>query len=187
MNTSKIAVRYAKALFLLAREKELLTEIGADMIHFFDILSENKQIINLLESPAVKPPEKRKLVCSIFENILREQTMSFIYMVLKNKRERYFLDIARHFIKLHREHNQIKYATLKSAKTLGESIKSQITELIKSNYKTKEVILNEVVDKELIGGIVLRIDDVQIDASIATRLKTIKKELTATNIKTIGL
>lgn len=187
MNTSKIAVRYAKALFLLAKDKELLAEIGADMVQFFNALSENQVIMNLLESPAIKPSEKRKLVSSLFENTLHEHTMSFIYMVLKNKREKYFLDIARHFIKLHREHNRIKYATIKSAKTLGESVKIRIVELIKSNFNIKEVVLNEEVDKELIGGIVLRIDDIQIDASVATKLKTIEKELTDKNIKTIGL
>ncbi|MBP1665856.1 MAG: synthase subunit delta [Bacteroidetes bacterium] len=61
---------------------------------------------------------------------------------------------------------------------MDEKIKQQISDFISDSFKTK-VELKEIIDDDIIGGFMLRIEDKYIDASIKTKLNKIKKELLA--------
>jgi len=61
---------------------------------------------------------------------------------------------------------------------VDEKIKKQISDFISGTFKTK-VELKEVIDTDIIGGFMLRIEDKYIDASIRNKLHKIKKELLA--------
>jgi F-type H+-transporting ATPase subunit delta len=73
---------------------------------------------------------------------------------------------------------------LTTAVPVNDKIRKQIIEFISSEFKTK-VELNENVDKEIIGGFVLKVNDNFIDASIRNKLRKIKKELSVKFTKTI--
>jgi len=175
MNDSKISVRYSRALFQSALEKKLLDEVNADMLFITEIckLPETKEF---LHSPIIPPSKKT----SVFHNILGKNvqgiTLSLIDLVVKNGRETYIPAIARVFIHETMKYKGITQSVLTTAVKVDDKVKKQISDMISKIFKTT-VELEEIVDPEIIGGFVLRVDDSLIDASIKNKLRKIKKEL----------
>ena len=175
MNESRISVRYSRALFNLAIDKKLLDKVYLDMI-FISELCRLPLMKEVLESPIIVPSKKKDILHKVTGNEIQKITLSLLDMVVKNGRENYLPAIARVFISETKKHNGITESVLTTAVKVDDKIKNQITDFIADLFKTK-VELKEVVDKEIIGGFVLRIEDSYIDASIRNKLRKIEKEL----------
>lgn len=178
MNQSKISVRYAKALFSLAEEKNALEKTEQDLAQVYE-LCDNPDFRLLLESPVVQTSQKQKAFKELFQEKFDQRSLSFLNLVLKNKRELFLKDIARNFLDQARKHKGIKQATLVSAVRLDEPIVKKIEKLIAQQVKA-QVEITRQIDKSLIGGFILRIEDQQFDASVATKLKKIERQLLET-------
>lgn len=130
----------------------------------------------VLESPIIVPSKKKDILHKVTGNEIQKITLSLLDMVVKNGRENYLPAIARVFISETKKHSGITESVLTTAVKVDDKIKKQITDFISDLFKTK-VELKEVVDKDIIGGFVLRIEDSYIDASIRNKLRKIEKEL----------
>jgi F-type H+-transporting ATPase subunit delta len=175
MNSSRISVRYARAIFNSAIENKILNEVYQDML-FITELCKVPEMKEVLASPIIVPTKKKDILQKVTENQLQKISLSLLDMVVQNGRENYLPAIAREFIRQTKEYNGITESVLTTAVKVDEKIKKQVTDLIAGIFKTK-VELKEQVDKEIIGGFVLRIDDNYIDASIRNKLRKIEKEL----------
>jgi F-type H+-transporting ATPase subunit delta len=177
MNDSKISVRYSRALFELALEKNVIDDVYNDMIWISEV-SSTPEVKDLLNSPVIPPSKKQSVLRAVFSKNVNKLSMSLIDMVVLNGREKYIPAIARVF-----KHETMKYkgiteVILTTAVKVDENIKDQISGLVAESFGTK-VDLKEVVDSEIIGGFILRIDDNYLDASIRNKLHKIEKELKA--------
>jgi len=175
MNQSRISVRYARALFQSAEGKKLIEKVYQDMI-FISELFQITEVAELLKSPIIVPSKKKEILNLLTGKNVGEITHSFIDLVVKNGRENYLPAIAREYIRETKIHNGITESVLTSAVKVDDKIKKQITDFISLVFKTK-VELKEVIDKDIIGGFILRIEDSYIDASIRNKLRKIEKEL----------
>lgn len=175
MNDSKISVRYSRALFQSALEQKILDRVNLDMISVAEIcnLAETKEF---LHSPVIIPSKKTEIFHKMFEGKVEKITMSLIDLVVKNGRESYLPAIARVFIHETLKYKGITKSVLTSASKLDEKVKEQIISMISDLFKTK-VEFEAVIDPEIIGGFILRVDDNYIDASIRNKLNKIRKEL----------
>jgi len=180
MNDSKISVRYSRALFKSALEKNLLDRVCQDMNHVAQVCT-LQEVRELLISPIIQPSKKTRILHEIFGKDLNGVTLSLIDLAVKNGRESYIPAIARVFISDTMKYNGITETILTTAVKADEKVKKQITELISSAFRTK-VELKEVIDKDIVGGFILKIDDKFIDASIRNKLRRIKKELKDTTL-----
>ena len=178
MNESKISVRYAKAIFAYALEKDILEDVKKDLSLIFDVCQKEKDFQTLLESPIVTTSKKQKIVQLIFQDKINTGTLSFLNLVFSNKREPFLNNIARNFFKTYREHKGIKKVLFTSSCEINNELRQNIRKVIKKEFSDK-FELTELVDKNLIGGFVLRIEDHQYDASILNKLDTLKRELTS--------
>jgi F-type H+-transporting ATPase subunit delta len=154
---------------------KILDKVNQDMILISEIckVPETKEF---LHSPIIVPSKKT----SIFHNILGDNvekiTLSLIDLVVKNGRERYLPSIARVFIYETMKYKGIKETFLTTAVSVNSEVKKQITNLVSEVFNTK-VELKEIIDKDILGGFILQVDDNYIDASIKNKLRKIKKEL----------
>jgi F-type H+-transporting ATPase subunit delta len=175
MNDSKISVRYAKALFQSALEKNILDKVNQDMI-FISEICKAPEIKEFLHSPIIVPSKKT----TIFHNILRDNvekiTLSLIDLVVNNGREIFLPAMARVFIHDTMKYKGITETVLTTAVKVDSEVKKRITDLVSKVFDTK-VELKENIDTEIVGGFILRIDDNYIDASVRNKLRKIKKEL----------
>jgi F-type H+-transporting ATPase subunit delta len=175
MNDSKIPVRYTKALFQSALEKNILDNVNQDMIFISEVckIAEMKEF---LQSPIIVPSKKADIFHNVFGDKIEKITLSLLDLVVKNGREIYLPAIARIFIHETLKYKGIKEAVLTTAVKADLAVKKQITDLVAGVFNTK-VELKENVDAEIIGGLILQVDDNYIDASVRNKLRKIKKEL----------
>jgi F-type H+-transporting ATPase subunit delta len=130
----------------------------------------------------VKTSQKRASMKQIFGDRINAITLNFLDLVVKNRREIYLKDISRNFLALCRKDQGILSATLTSATTIEEGSKENLSTLLSKSFNSK-IELEEVVDEEIIGGFVLRVEDQQLDASVSTQLNKIKRELLSNHNK----
>jgi F-type H+-transporting ATPase subunit delta len=100
--------------------------------------------------------------------------MNLINLLIKNKRAQLLGTTAEQFITLYKESKNIVTAQVTSATKLDEEQKNKVLSLLKHEG---EVEIIEKVDASLIGGFIVRVGDKQIDASIATKFKNLRKEI----------
>ena len=175
MNESKISVRYSKALFEAALEKNLIDKINNDMILISEVCK-TPETREFLENPVIVPSKKSEIFHKMLEGNVQDLTMSMIDLAVKQGRESFLPGIARVFIHKSMKHQGITEAVLTTAVPVDVSVRNQIVSLVSDVFSTK-VDLKEIVDPEIVGGFILRIDDNYIDASIKNKLRKVRKEL----------
>ena len=96
MSISKIAVRYAKALFLSAKEHEVMDKVRYDMELLLEVTTGDNQIREMLLSPIVKSKSKFQVLTSIFSDRISSLSLDFLNLVTRNKREECIPGMCRH-------------------------------------------------------------------------------------------
>ena len=181
MNESKIAVRYAKALYLSAEEKNFIEPVKNDILLLSEVLKQSEKFKDLLKSPVTKPSEKNNWFNTLFSEKIHPLTMNFLKLLVHNNRVQYLQAISRVFIDVYNSKRGIKSGVITTAMELEPGMKKRMTELLKSIFKTS-VELETEVKPSVIGGFILRVEDQQYDASVATRLNKLKTSLKAKSI-----
>lgn len=175
MNDGKISVRYSKALFQTAEEKNIVDNVMADMSFILE-MSKAAETREFLENPVIPPSQKAAIFNKLLKGRVNDITIAMVELLVKNGRESFLPAIARAFIRETRIQRGITEAVLTTAVPVDARVKEQIIQLVAGTFKTK-VELREVVDPDIIGGFILRVDDNYIDASIKSKLRKVKKEL----------
>ncbi len=175
MNYSKVAVRYAKALYVLSQEKKLGEEIKNDMQLIESVLISVPDFTESLSNPIAKSLVKKTIIKAVFENKVNASTFNFLNLIIDNKREEHLDAIVRDYLDLYRKEKGIKKSIITSVKGLDEKTRESIIKFIKSHFNT-EVEIEEKINPDLIGGIILRVGDQQYDMSILGKLHAIENE-----------
>ncbi|MDP4207409.1 MAG: ATP synthase F1 subunit delta [Bacteroidota bacterium] len=182
MIESTISVRYAKALFMLALEKDIMESVQTDIQLIKQSLDQAEQLSLYLKSPVVKPSEKRTFISDVFGGKVNEISLNFINLLITNKREAYIDGIIHRFLEVYREHKGIKSALITTAVPLDETVRAKLNELLSKVYKTG-INLETQQNSSIIGGFVLKVGDHQYDASVASGLKRMSNTLFSTSTK----
>lgn len=175
MSYSKIILRYASALFDLAEEKKLLTEVNADLELLAGTCASNRNLMVMLLDPVVTADRKQKVMEKIFGPHMNNLTLTFVRLLIRKGRESYLRPIAESFGNMYKESIGIKTAFVASAAGLDEAEKKRIHGILKK-VTDKKIDLIEKVDPALLGGFVIDIDDYQVDQSLKTKIKELKKD-----------
>ncbi len=176
MKSTKAASRYAKALLELAMDQGVQDKVASDMAYVAKICQEEKDFLNLLNSPIVNSDKKISIFKSLFVDFDNLTTM-FIDLIAKNRREYMLGEIASSFNTQLKQIKGIVPVTIVSAKALNATTKEIILEKLKGSF-TGQFEINEVIDESLIGGFIVQMDDKQIDASVSSQFKNLKQRLT---------
>lgn len=178
MNQGKINVRYAKALFSLGKEAGILRELHNDMAGVLKLTGQSAEFRELLDNPVIKTSQKKTIFREVFETRVHELTLRFLLLVTNNNREKDIPGICRDFLDMVRSSEGILPAVITTASPLSPGSLENIRQALeKETGKTIE--LTEMVKPEILGGMVMRIEDRQFDGSIAAQLKKIRASLLA--------
>ena len=181
MPNSLIAKRYAKALFELALELNVVEETKSDMEFIISVCLSNKDFTQLLRSPVIPSNKKQNVIRAIFNDKISELSMRYLNIITRKKRESFISQIAEEFILAYKKFKNIFTIYFESAIIISDEIRKKVITLLEDQTKgTVELI--EEVKKELIGGFVMSYDDYKYDASIAYQLKKLKKSSAEINL-----
>ncbi|MCF8223674.1 MAG: ATP synthase F1 subunit delta [Bacteroidales bacterium] len=175
MNESKIAVRYAKALFLSAQEQNLIDEVRKDMILVLELCGMD-DFRDVIDSPVIPNSKKRQVMTALFKTNVNEVTYSLITLAVNNNREAFLPGIARSFIARANRHEGITPVTLTTAVKINSNNRQSFIDIIEKDLDTR-ADLDEVINEDISGGYILKVGDLYVDASLKTRLRKIRNEL----------
>jgi len=176
---SRVTRRYAKALFDLAQEQNILDQIESDMILMQRILADSGDLGALLHSPIIQVVEKRRLLSEIFKGKVNKVTFDFINLLLDKNREELLSGIITYFFLYLDESKGILRGDLLTAYVLSDPQKTALKKQL-DRITGKDVLLREKVDSSLIGGFIVRLDDTVIDTSIKNQLDKMREKLMLT-------
>jgi F-type H+-transporting ATPase subunit delta len=176
MNQSQISVRYAKALYMASENSNKLTEVSADLKKILDLYHSSEDFILFLQSSVIKISQKISILNDIFIEHVQPLTMRFLILLAENRREAKLPDISRVFNDLVMEKLGVESVIITTAADLNPEVRENINRYLQ--LKTgKTIELTEKIKPEIIGGLILRIGDLQYDGSIAKQLKNVKEAL----------
>jgi len=170
--------RYAKALFEVAielkREDDFLMQLnGLDRV-----LKENPGLLKILKAPMVSKDEKKTLIDEIFANKISNESINFLKVLVDKKRFESFHQIVATYKELLNESRNIKEVTAVTAVALSEDMRTILSERLKK-ITGSNIVLHTVVDESLIGGVLLKIGNKQVDGTVKSRLEGLKDEISA--------
>jgi F-type H+-transporting ATPase subunit delta len=177
MDYSKIGVRYAKALFEYSEEENALEVVVNDMREMSKIIKTEADFVNYLGSPIVLPSDKMKFVDKVFGSKFHKISIDFLYLLIKQKREKHLNAICRKIESMYKEKHGVRSLEMVTAQDVNDDIKRKIQSIVKDALNAKSLDVVEVVDPNIIGGFVLKMEDLQYDASVKTQLETLKLQL----------
>lgn len=175
MNQSQIAIRYAKALFDLAVERNVLEKVKSDMALIEKVCNESPELRNMLLNPVISVEKKQKVMNLVFAAHLDTLTSRFIDILARKRREHYIVSIATAFVNLYNEFKGITKAKITTVVALNETERVEILDILK-NLTRNEIELTENIRTDLIGGFVLNMENYQLDHSLKTKIKQLKKD-----------
>lgn len=176
MNESKISVRYAKALFLLAVDRDLIDRVREDMEYILELTS-LEDVSEMINSPVIKGKVKHEALEELTRNKLSDLSFSLITLLLENNREMFLPGIARYYMGQADRYRGVTRAKLTTAFPADTGTIEKIRTLLEKGSEGK-VVLSLETDASLTGGFLLGIGDNFLDGSVRTQLRKIKKELT---------
>ncbi len=154
----------------------MLDVVKKEVDLLLQLMRSQPRLKELLASPVVKTKEKSVFIDKIFKDRFSELTVDFLHLLLKNNRELFLMEMCLNFRALYSKVTGIKSAELVTAMELDKAQLEKFIELIQVHFGGKAEILTKV-DELLLGGFILRVEDQQLDASVSTQLKKMRREL----------
>ena len=169
-----ISDRYASALYELATEKKVVDPVLNDLLNLKTILKENKELSLVIKSPLISSPDKLNIFNSLLEKIkANELTNTFLKVIEQNKRFSNLVSIISQFININSHKRGDVLADITSANELNDDQKTNITNQLKSILGDK-LSLSFDVDKNIMGGLIVKVGSKMIDTSLANKINKLK-------------
>jgi F-type H+-transporting ATPase subunit delta len=145
------------------------------------LVSENPSFNFFLQTPILKPSEKKDFFHSVFSKQLHSLTLRFLELLTQNRRENRLLDVIRDYQLLYLNNNNTLSATLITSFHADNTMMEMFTQKLQTMLQ-KTVLLQNKTDESIVGGFILQIEDKEFDASAKTQLKKIKSKLISTSM-----
>lgn len=175
MSETRAALRYAKAVMELSLEKQKVQVIEGDMRSVLAVLEENKSLVDVLTSPVLKTTDKLSVLKEIFSSA-DSLTIELFGLLGENKRVGLLAEVANQFVRLYEKMQGQDVAQVTTAVPLTPELEVKILNQLKQ-ITGKEVTLVNQVEPSLIGGFILRVGDLEYNASVSGTLANLKRDL----------
>ncbi len=177
---SNLSSSYASALFELSLEENILDSVMQQSALLAQVITSNEDFYKLLNAPTVTKEEKIALMDKVFGRQIEKRLLNFVKVMISRKETLRLKDSLKEFEDLYNAHNNIEKATAITAIPMSEELKNRLAEKLQA-VTGKKIILTNKVDESCIGGVVLEMNDVQYNDSIAEKLNSLKQQLKSIN------
>lgn len=168
--------RYAEALYEVAEEKGKVDEYLEDLRIIVDMFKNDENFIKVIKHPRISTSRKRELFTTIFKDKIDDELLSFLLILINKGRILYLEEKLKEMEKIHLERHNTLIAEVKTAVPLTEEEKNKLVEKLEKKYD-KKVLLDDSIERKLIGGVYVRVGDDVIDGTIKHKLEELKKRI----------
>ncbi len=171
----ELAQVYSQALFEVAKEHDVVDDVREQLGQFADELDENRDLQVFLFSPYFSSQEKKEGISKIVDGA-DERFLNFLELLAERHRMPAIFRIRRAYDALWRQENKLLPVTVTSAIELDEGLVEGLGQRIEEQTG-KKVELTSRVDPDVLGGLVLQVGNMVLDASIRNRLEQLRKQV----------
>ena len=171
----ELARVYARSLFEVAREHGKLDELREQLGQFADALNENRELAVFFFSPYFSTKEKQEALGRILDGA-DESLLNFLSLLIENHRMPVIFRIRQEYERLWEEENRMLPVEVTSAIELDEATTESLGKRI-GERTGRKVTLAARVEPDILGGIVVRVGNSILDASIRNRLEQLRRHV----------
>ncbi|SEF39054.1 F-type H+-transporting ATPase subunit delta [Caloramator fervidus] len=168
------SLKYAYALYEVALKEDKLDEYLEDLKGVLEVFKTSYDLLEFLKHPEIPFQNKTSLISNVFRGRINEEIIKLLNLLVKHDRIEDFRHVYKDYRKLALEHKGIKIALVKTAVELTDEERRLLIEKLSKRYGS-EIELDEVIDKEIIGGVWVRVKDEVLDGTLKTKLDMMKK------------
>ena len=171
----EVAEVYARALFEVASDRDLLDVIREQLGQFEHAVSTDRNLQSFFFSPSFSPDEKKDGLGRMLDGA--EPTfMNFLETLIERHRMPEIFRVRGHYEEMWEKEMKLLPVEVTSAVELDEAVVREIGERIRTQTGN-DIELTSVIDPDILGGIVLRVGDFILDASIRNSLSQLRKQV----------
>jgi F-type H+-transporting ATPase subunit delta len=171
----ELAQVYGRALYEVADEQGKVQELREQLGQFADALEGNRELKLFFFSPYFSTAEKQQALAGLLEGA-DEAFVEFLKLLIENHRMPVVFRIRREYERLWADANRVLPVQVTSAIELDETTTQSIGASI-GQSTSRKVTLTTRVDPDILGGIVVRVGNSILDASIRSRLEQLRKQV----------
>lgn len=174
MNSSRVAIRYAKGLFKFAQEQGVSDVLYTDSKKFIKILKETDSLAELIQNPSITPVQKVDVFRKVLSDSIHPYFFDFLVTIVKKGRFDYLINSLLLFEDIYRSENGIVEVQIESASELSETELKGIESAVNRHFN-KQTEITLTVKPQLIAGFILIVEGKIMDYSVSGQLSQIKK------------
>jgi F-type H+-transporting ATPase subunit delta len=176
MAGARASIRYAKAVLSLATDQKATDSVNKDMKLIVKTIAESDDLREMLQNPLVRSSVKESVLNQVFKNT-NSITGSLVNILITNKRIALLENVASKYNQLYDTLKGTEIAKVTTVVPLTDALKVKVLAKVKE-LTGKEVEVVNIIDQSILGGFILRVGDIQYNASIANKLNKLKREFT---------
>lgn len=177
MDNGLIPFRYAKALYKYALEHHSTEEVYNLMKRVVASFEDNPGMQKILSNPFVKPEDKEKILLSAAGDEADEAYSRFVKLIIEHKRTDFALQMMLAYRDIYRKENNISQVKITTASNLDDSLMQKLRDIVKKAFSNSVLEFSDSVNPDLIGGFVIDVDSVRMDASVSNELEQLRQTL----------
>ena len=169
---------YAEALLDLAQQDNQEETVAAELVEIQTLLRDQRNFANFLESPSIRIGERSEVIQRIFAGRLSRLTMNFLGVLNSKGR----LSLLKHIADAYRERLNERQGKVRATVTVALKLSEQEQEVVRQQLSLaikKDVIVDLHVDESILGGMVVKVQDRLMDASVRAQLDAMRRQLIA--------
>jgi F-type H+-transporting ATPase subunit delta len=176
MASSKVARRYATALFNTALANDVVKSVEDDLSAISNLLSNDPKFKDFILSPEVGREEKIKIAEKLFSDRVTALTMQALRLLLIKRRESEITEVRNEYVALRREQGSVAYIMVTSAEALEPEQKDALVAKLETKFG-KKVEADFKIDARLIGGVKVQVGDYVLDGTVRGSLRRLGETL----------
>ena len=167
---------YSKALLELGKQYNILDEILADLEDVSEKLNTNLDLWKYLLDPQIKMPRKKQALKAVFQDFISEKTYNFLFILIKDKKLAYLDQIIKDVHEKRKDEEDVLEAFIESVVPV-ESKQEEVIKTILAEKTNKTIVIKNLIEPELIGGLKITIGDIVIDSSVQGKLDRLNRNI----------
>ncbi|BAV95169.1 ATP synthase F1 subunit delta [Ichthyobacterium seriolicida] len=175
MINRRSSFRYAKALLNVAKGLNKAEQVSKDMTLIGQTIRNSDNLFALIKNPVINLHNKRTILTKVFKGNISDVSEKLFYLLEKRRRLDTILDIVDSYQVFFNEYKNIERVEVITCLPLKEEDKVDMNKKIETIINSSVTIEN-IVDKSIIGGLILRFKGYQYDGSIFNAFKRLEKK-----------
>ena len=172
----QLALKYATAIFEIAKEEDKLVAYGEELSMVSEKLFGISQARSFFQNPQIQNEAKKELLTKCFKGELSKVVFNFLLLLVDKRRIGIFEAIEEEYRKLSNRERGIIIADVTTVRGMNRKQQEQLQKKLAA-ITNKKVQLRLHEDEKILGGVIVKIGDKRIDGSVAGRLESMRQQL----------